>query len=100
MPYLIYAIDHSGMDQQREAIRQAHREYLKSHGNKILASGALLSDDGKTVIGGISLLDTNDREEAEKFANDDPYAKAGIRAKTLIHKWRKRWWEGSFLGES
>ncbi len=41
--------------------------------------------DGK--IGGISLIDTEDRTEAEKFAYNDPYAKAGIRKETLILKW-------------
>ena len=67
-------------------------------GNKLLASGALLAEDGKTVIGGISLIDTDDRLEAERFANDDPYAKAGVRKETLILKWRQRWWNGDFLG--
>lgn len=100
MPYLIYAIDFPEMELKRESIRQAHRDYLKSHGAKILASGALLDEDGKTIIGGISLFDTNDRTEAERFAYDDPYARAGIRAKTSIHRWRKRWWNGFFLGDA
>jgi uncharacterized protein YciI len=99
MPYLIYAIDHSGMETQREALRQAHRDHLKSYGVKILASGALLDEDGKMVIGGISLLDTESRKEAEDFAHNDPYSQAGIRAQTLIHRWRKRWWNGLFLGD-
>lgn len=99
MPYLIYAIDHPGMETKREAIRQAHRDYLKSYGAKILASGALLDEDGKTVIGGISLLDTESRKEAEDFAYNDPYSQADIRAETLIHLWRRRWWEGLFLGD-
>ncbi|KTC99043.1 YciI-like protein [Legionella geestiana] len=97
MPYLIYARDFDNMDAQREQIREAHREHLRSIGDKLLASGALLDDDGTTVIGGISLIDTEDRAEAEKFANDDPYGKAGIRKETLILKWRQRWWNGNFL---
>jgi uncharacterized protein YciI len=100
MPYLIYAIDLPDMEQKRESVRQAHRDFLQSYGAKILASGALLDEDGKTIIGGISLLDTNNRAEAERFADNDPYAKAGIRAQTCIHNWRKRWWNGLFLGDS
>ena len=58
----------------------------------------LLDDDGKTIIGGISIIDTEDRSEAEKIASDDSYEKAGIRQETLVLKWRKRWWNGAFLG--
>ncbi|MDF1678858.1 MAG: YciI family protein [Legionellaceae bacterium] len=97
MPYLIYAHDFDGMELKREQIREAHRKHLRSIGDKLLASGALLDDDGITVIGGISLIDTEDRAEAEKFAYEDPYETAGIRKETLILKWRQRWWDGKFL---
>ena len=72
MPYLIYVIDLPHVEKKREANRQAHRDFLKLHGDKILASGALL-DENEQIIGGISLLDTNDLPEAKQFAQDDPY---------------------------
>lgn len=97
MAYLIYALDHEGMEERREKIRQEHRYHLKMAGKKLLASGALLSEDGAKVIGGISLLDTDNYDEAIQFAFDDPYQKSGIRKETKILKWRKRWWEGEFL---
>jgi uncharacterized protein YciI len=97
MTYLIYAIDFEEQDDKREEIRIAHRDHLRSIGNKLLASGALLSEDGRTVIGGISLIDTDNFSEAESFALADPYQKAGIRKELKILKWRKRWWEGQFL---
>lgn len=97
MPYLIYALDYEDMNKKRELIRDKHRDHLRSVGKKLLASGALLAEDGKTVIGGISLLDTNNYNEAKQFAFKDPYQKAGIRKETKILKWRKRWWEGEFL---
>lgn len=96
MPYLIIAHDHDGKDAEREAVREAHRAYLASFGTKLLASGALLADDGKTIIGGASLLDTEDRDEAIRFEADDPYAKANIRATVDIVPLRLRWWTGSF----
>lgn len=99
MPYLVYARDWEGMEAQREQVRTAHRDYLRSMGEKLLASGALLDEDGVTVIGGMSLIDADNRSEAEKFADNDPYAKVGIRKETLIVKWRKRWWDGDFLGD-
>ena len=68
MAYLIYAIDHEGMHNNREEIREAHRNHLRSIGIKLLASGALLAEDGQTVLGGISLVDTDDYADAERFA--------------------------------
>lgn len=99
MPYLVYAIDHPNMEEKRESIRQAHRDFLASYGDKVLASGALLEEDGKKIIGGISLIDIDNVEEARRFAYEDPYAKAGIRSQTHIHRWRRRWWDGHFLSD-
>lgn len=97
MPYLIYAIDNDGQDTIRETLRDAHRTHLRSIGKKLLASGALLDDDKKTIIGGMSLIDSESKEEAERFAANDPYSKAGLRRETHVLYWRKRWWEGSFV---
>ena len=96
MPYLIVAHDHADMEAKREAVRDAHRSYLAAHGRKLLASGALLAADGRTVIGGASLFDTDNYDEAARFEAEDPYAKAGIRAHVEIVKWRLRWWLGDF----
>ena len=99
MPYLIYAIDHDGMDEVREALRQAHRDHLGSAGVKLLGSGALLDDDGVKIIGGLSVLDTDDKQEAQRFADSDPYSIAGIRKTTTIVRWRRRWQDGAFLAD-
>lgn len=90
MPYLIIAKDHPGKEAERESIREAHRRHLASAGKKLLASGALLSEDGKA---------TEDEEEARQFEADDPYAKAGIRAEVNIIRWRLRWWRGLFSAD-
>lgn len=99
MPFLIYALDKPGMHTAREKAREAHRQHLRDQGRHILAAGALLDDDGATVIGGITLLDTEDRAVAERFAYEDPYEKAGIRKQTHVLRWRQRWWSGKFLLE-
>jgi uncharacterized protein len=96
MPYLVIAHDHPGLDDKRETLRDAHRAYLRAQGKRLLASGALLGDDGKTIVGGASLFDTEDMQEAIRFETEDPYAKAGLRARTEIVQWRLRWWMGEF----
>lgn len=96
MAFLITSYDHPGMDSTREAVRDAHRQHLASVGKKLLASGALLGEDGTTIIGGASLLNTDDYAEAARFEAEDPYAKAGIRKTVTIVPWRLRWWVGCF----
>lgn len=96
MPYVILATDHIDIDDQRAEVRQEHFEYLKSHAAVLLASGALLDDDGKTVIGGMTILNVESRNEAERFESEDPYAKAGLRKRVEIFRYRRPWWEGDF----
>lgn len=99
MAYLILAYDRPGMEEVREQVREAHRAYLAAQGSRLLASGALLAEDGRTIVGGASLLDTDDRAEAVRFEADDPYAKAGIRRDVDIVPWRLRWWMGLFASQ-
>jgi len=96
MPFLITAYDHPEKETERENVRQAHREYLASFGKRLLASGALLDEAGENIVGGASLFDTDDRDEALRFEAEDPYAKAGIRADVKVVQWRLRWWVGEF----
>ena len=89
MPYAIQTQDKAGSQEVRLANRPAHLEYLSARKHLILAGGALLSDDGNTASGGIIILDTDDRKEAERFAADDPFTKAGLFEKVTITRWRK-----------
>ncbi len=87
------------MEAEREAIHEQHRVHLASAGNRLLAAGAVLVDNGEAIVGGMTLLDTEDRATVELFASNNPYEKAGIRKEIRILRWRKRWWAGEFLGE-
>lgn len=99
MPCLIICGGHPNMDDRREALRPAHRAHLALVGARLLASGALLADDGTAILDGVTLLDTDDEAEARRFESDDPYARAGIRAKVTVMRWRLRWWRGLFNAE-
>lgn len=96
MPFLILAYDHTNMHAERERVRESHRAHLASIGGRLLASGAILGEDGKTIIGGASLVDLETLEEARRFESEDPYAKAGIRKSVTVLTWRLRWWSGVF----
>jgi uncharacterized protein YciI len=66
--------------------RPAHIEYVLSTGN-ILAGGPFTDDDGEVMTGSLIVLDTNSREEAENWAANDPYTKAGLFAHIEVRAW-------------
>lgn len=84
MPYVIQATDKAGSAQVRAGNRAAHFEYLIKHQEMLLAAGALTEDDG-----GVRIVDTDERKEAERFSAEDPFSKAGLFEKLTPTRWRK-----------
>ncbi|MGE5539688.1 MAG: YciI family protein [Gemmatimonas sp.] len=89
MLFAIIAEDKPGSKDVRLANRPTHLEYLKTFGSRIVAAGPLLAADGETMTGSLLIVEAADRAAAESFAANDPYAKAGLFAKTTIAPWRK-----------
>jgi uncharacterized protein YciI len=89
MPYLIQSKDKPDHGQLRDQVRPTHLEYLKSKLDKILAGGAVLADDGGGAHGSVIIYDTEDRAEAEEFAANDPFTKAGLFESVTVTRWRK-----------
>ncbi len=97
MPYAIQTLDKAGHGHLRVEVRPAHVAYLKANLSKMIAGGALLDDAGATGFGGIILLDTDDRAEAEAFVAADPYTQAGLFESVTISRWRKAFLDGKAL---
>ena len=89
MLFAIIAEDKPNSVALRLATRATHLEYLKSFGNRIVAAGPLLAADNETMTGSLLIVEAVDRAGAESFAAGDPYAKAGLFARTTITPWRK-----------
>jgi len=89
VPYAIQTVDKPGSAAIRAAARPAHLEYLVKNQSLLLAAGALIDDDGTGGNGGILLIDTDSRDEAERFINEDPFTKAGLFEKVTVTRWRK-----------
>ena len=89
MFFIVLTTDKPDSAQVRADNRPEHIAYLESFGEKLVAGGATLSDDGESMTGSFLLIDVEDRAAAEDFANNDPFAKAGLFAKTEIRRWRK-----------
>lgn len=93
MPYAIQTQDKAGAEKVRADNRPAHLEYLTANQHLLLAAGALIDDDGTGGKGGILIVDTDDRKEAERFINNDPFTKAGLFEKVTITRWRKAFFD-------
>lgn len=89
MPFLIETFDKPDLQALRLEVRQAHLKYLDANAKILLACGAKLSDDGEAASGGIYLVDLDNREEAERFINADPFYQAELFAEVKIMRWRQ-----------
>ena len=89
MPYAILTTDKPNSAELRAKVRATHIEYLTANLDKLLAAGALTADDGSGGYGGILIVDTDDRKQAEAFIAGDPFTKAGLFEKVTVSRWRK-----------
>ncbi|MEL6550816.1 MAG: YciI family protein [Pseudomonadota bacterium] len=81
------ARDKPGALHVRMENRPAHVEYLKST-PAVRMAGPLLDADG-AMAGSLIILEVNDFAEAEAFAANDPYAKAGLFESVRLDPWNK-----------
>ena len=89
MAVVIECLDKEGALEIRKANREAHLAYLKTHMDKVVAVGPLLDDAGESMVGSLLVMDFANRAEAEKFCENDPYAKAGLFQSVSIKNWKK-----------
>lgn len=88
MLYVIHCFDKQDHLQIRLDNRPAHVDYLKSFGAKLQAAGPTLDADDN-MNGSVVILDLETLADAEAFAANDPYAKAGLFEKVSIQPWKK-----------
>lgn len=74
----------------RMATRPAHVEYLKAAGDRVKIAGPLLSpgDDPKP-IGSLIVIDAASEAAVQLFAENDPYATAGLFDRVDIMPWKR-----------
>ena len=89
MMYVITCVDKPDHGAVRKEMRPAHLAYLRGVGDTLFAAGPTLTDDASTVTGSVLLVDLPDKQAAETFAANDPYAKAGLFESVTIKAWKK-----------
>ncbi len=87
MRFTIITKDKDGALQTRLDTRDAHLAYIKETGVVEMA-GPFLNEDGQ-MHGSLIVLDVADRAAAIAWAENDPYAKAGLFEKVRIEEWKK-----------
>lgn len=88
MPFVLECLDKPDSLDLRLANRPAHLAHVEAVADRVIAAGPFLGEDGKPV-GSLLVMDFATREEAERFAAEDPYAKAGLFASVSIRPWVK-----------
>jgi len=82
----LIARDKPGALQTRLDNRSAHLAYIEETG-VVSQAGPLL--DGDAMIGSLVILDVEDLAAAQNWADNDPYAKAGLFQSVELIPWKK-----------
>ncbi|MBK0326002.1 YciI family protein [Rhodobacteraceae bacterium F11138] len=83
----LIARDKPGALQLRKDNRDAHLAYIESTG--IVYQAGPLLDDTEQMIGSLVILDVPDMAAAQAWADNDPYAKAGLFQSVELVAWKK-----------
>ncbi len=79
--------DKPGALQTRLDNRDAHVAYLKSTG--VVSQADPLLDEAEQMIGSLVVLDVADMQAARDWADNDPYAHAGLFDSVELIPWKK-----------
>jgi len=91
MIFSILLLDRPGTAELRVQVRPAHRDYLAKLADKMAFAGPLFSDDGKTIVGSLLVMDFPNRVDVETWLKDEPFTKAGVYEKPIIHIFNNMW---------
>ncbi|WP_050521863.1 YciI family protein [Pseudorhodobacter wandonensis] len=87
MRVALFCHDKPGALQVRKDNRAAHLAYIEATGVVEMA-GPLLSPEGE-MNGSLVVLNVETLAQAQDWAANDPYAKAGLFASVTITEWKK-----------
>lgn len=87
MKFAIICTDKPGALQIRLDTRAQHVDYLKTCG-VVEQAGPFLNEAGE-MCGSLVVIEVSDRAAAEAWAEQDPYAKAGLFENVRIEAWNR-----------
>ncbi len=87
MLFAIICHDKPDASHIRQQTRPEHLEYLSGFVSHVHMAGPLQSDDRQSMIGSLLIMDFESRSQADDFAANDPYNKAGLFGSVSILPW-------------
>jgi len=91
MIFAILLMDRPGTAELRVQIRPEHRSYLAKLADRMAFAGPLTSEDGKTTVGSLLAIDFPSRADVDAWLKDEPFTKAGVYEKPIIHVFTNMW---------
>ena len=83
----LIAKDKPGALQTRKDNRDDHLAYIEATG--VVAQAGPLLDDAGEMAGSLVILDVTDMAAVRNWADNDPYAKAGLFDSVELIAWKK-----------
>ncbi len=87
MLYIITAFDKENSLDLRMKVRPDHLSYAKEMGIVQLGGPLLTEGDDPKPRGSMLIVEVENRAQAESFAENDPYNKAGLFDKVTVRRW-------------
>ena len=85
--YVLICHDRPASLDLRMATREAHLAYVRDHTLPLKVAGPILDDNGH-MAGSILVFETDDQAKVAAFADQDPYALAGLFERREILPWK------------
>ncbi len=88
--FAFHGFDAPGREAVRASLRETHRSYIRQDRPdcRAVLGGPLMDDTDERMIGTLLVLEATDRSAALRFLSEDPYARAGLFARSELHLWR------------
>ena len=89
MKFIFSCVDKKDHAHVRADNRPAHLDYLGEFMDKVLVAGPTLGTDNVSMTGSLLIMEFEDAAAAQKFADNDPYFKAGLFEQVTITPWKQ-----------
>lgn len=86
--FMIHQRDRADVAEARRAATAAHLDYVARYRTQIVFGGPLWAADGRTRVGGLTVLEAADLAAAEAFVAEDPFTVAGVTEVVALHPMR------------